>query len=660
MNLNNSKYQFKKDSVGNIQEWDFSHNIEKLNVKHLRQIITDSFGELTDQIIADSLQMNGAFFVVDSNGKILNKYVFSECLYSERLVLKLSIDKIWSQTEVGMNAISDCISTLKPSLFSSKKHSNEMMMNYITCAVPISLSSKKEQTVILGAVLKKNEQLNELFLMKTFAMSLRTTMLKNIESYIHYNLYTDYLKVARENEQRKQLYQINKNLQSKKDAGLIISEVIQTIKDIYPKLDFQLFLSMDNKTNISFKTISFDIDEDVYCKRAFMQGKVQINQMEPNNMIIAVPLKGHQAVYGVFRIQTNLEPFGDKDIHFVSMIVDSAGIAFENAKLLEQSNSSVDELRLINDITRKLNKSLNLSEIFDYISTELINIFQADFGCILEFNKENNEIVVKSSNITNLPQEVFSINYGFSGIVNQTKEGLIVQDYEMNPTVSSKVMEITSSRSLIASPILVNDEVSGVVMFTNRLPNFFTYDNFRLLQVLSTHIGLAMSNATLHDEMNRMVITDNLTGLYARHYLDEQVKSSIQTTHQYGSLILIDIDFFKRVNDTYGHQLGDKILKKVSQIIQSCIRDSDIAARWGGEEIAVYIPEAQVKHALKIAERIRKRVYQETSPRVSVSCGVSDWSLSDNVVGVETLFYKADMALYEAKKMGRNQIQINT
>ncbi len=97
---------------------------------------------------------------------------------------------------------------------------------------------------------------------------------------------------------------------------------------------------------------------------------------------------------------------------------------------------------------------------------------------------------------------------------------------------------------------------------------------------------------------------------------------------------------------------------QVSQIIKSSIRDSDIAARWGGEELAVYLPQVAKDQTIRIAERIRVRVLEETNPQVTVSCGVSDWNWEEDKISVESLFYRADMALYQAKNNGRNQIQI--
>jgi len=263
--------------------------------------------------------------------------------------------------------------------------------------------------------------------------------------------------------------------------------------------------------------------------------------------------------------------------------------------------------------------------------------------------------VVKSSNIPAMASEHFSPEYGFCGMIYRTKEPLIISDYWNTRVVTSKLMDNTGSRSLIAAPIFVDGEVVGVILVTHKIANFFSCDTYKLLQVMSTHIGLAVANASLHAEVRRMVITDTLTGLHARHYLNEQIQSR-QRKDPFGSLILVDIDYFKRINDTYGHQVGDRILVQVSSIISSAIRQGDIAARWGGEELAVYLPGIRTEQALRIAERIRKQVAEETDPTVTVSCGVSEWTFDNEKISVESLFYRADMALYEAKNKGRNCI----
>ncbi|MGO4372159.1 diguanylate cyclase [Paenibacillus sp. MCAF20] len=181
-----------------------------------------------------------------------------------------------------------------------------------------------------------------------------------------------------------------------------------------------------------------------------------------------------------------------------------------------------------------------------------------------------------SSNFPALASEHFSPEYGFCGMVYRTREPLIISDYWHTRVVTSKLMDNTGSRSLIAAPIMVDGEVVGVILVTHKVPNFFSYDNYKLLQVMSTHIGLAVTNASLHAEVRRMVITDNLTGLHARHYLNEQIQNR-QRKDPFGALILVDIDYFKKVNDTFGHQVGDQILIQVSNIINASIRQGDIA-----------------------------------------------------------------------------------
>src|SRR5690606_23007528 len=120
-----------------------------------------------------------------------------------------------------------------------------------------------------------------------------------------------------------------------------------------------------------------------------------------------------------------------------------------------------------------------------------------------------------------------------------------------------------------------------------------------------------------------------------------------------------DIDNFKAINDTYGHQTGDDVLIQVANIIKSSIRDNDIAARWGGEELAIYLPNAPLSSALQVAERIRERVSRKTSPRVTISIGVSQWKQQDMIKGLDTLFQKADQSLYTAKSTGKNQVIVS-
>jgi diguanylate cyclase (GGDEF) domain len=488
------------------------------------------------------------------------------------------------------------------------------------------------------------------------AMHFRTCFYRKFEQLYIKDLLLHQERTDKEASRRDALFLAAKRLYDQFDVTSVLSEMLSSLEQLYPDSIAQLYLSQDHVNGDSrvkplvFKNAAHDL-----VAKSFLEGKLVTEQDREGTKRLAVPMTGKQAAYGVLCLTVNASSWDDADLPAFVLLADTAGTAFENAKLYEQSNLLINELRLINELTKRLNQSLKLKEIFKFASSELLSVFDADYCCVLQLNKEQNEFIVTASNIPAMSSEHFSPEYGFSGIVHRTKEPLIVSDYWHTRVVNSKLMDNTGARSLIATPILVDSEVVGVIMVAHKSANFFSYDNYKLLQVMSTHIGLAITNASLHAEVRRMVITDNLTGLHARHYLNEQIQSR-QRKDPLGALILVDIDHFKQINDTFGHQVGDRILVQVSNIIRSSIRQGDIAARWGGEELAVYLPGIRSDQAYRIAERIRAHVESETEPVVTVSCGVSEWTFENEKISVESLFYRADMALYEAKNNGRNRI----
>ncbi|MBD2846206.1 sensor domain-containing diguanylate cyclase [Paenibacillus sp. IB182496] len=459
----------------------------------------------------------------------------------------------------------------------------------------------------------------------------------------------------RATEREAALFDSTKRLHDQINVTSVLRELVITLETLYPDAHVDLLLSQDHaNADARVKPLVFKHGANDLCARAFVEGRA-VTEAADGQTHVAVPMTGKQAVYGVIRLVCETPLWERAWLPEFQMLANTAGSAFENAKLYEQSNLLISELQLINELTKRLNQSLRLSEIFKLATTDLLQIFEADYCCLLQFDKKTEQFVVMSANHPGLDSDLFPKDYGFCGTVYQTREPLIVSDYAEKNTVPSKLMQLTGSRSLIASPIVVNSDVVGVILVSHRSANFFSYDNYKLLQVLSTHVGLAITNASLHAEVRRMVITDNLTGLHARHYLNERIQEK-QRSDPSGSLILVDIDHFKRINDTYGHQVGDEILIQVGRIVRACIRETDIAARWGGEELAVYLPRVRTDQGYRIAERIRSQVEAQTSPTVTSSCGVSEWTFEDDKISVESLFYRADMALYEAKNNGRNRV----
>ncbi|NUU64191.1 sensor domain-containing diguanylate cyclase [Paenibacillus agri] len=529
----------------------------------------------------------------------------------------------------------------------------------IILTIPVVTRTRGEIFALLGCMMPTAQyEAGGRHIAEAMAQHYRTCFYHQFEHVFVSDLAGVHLHAERESNRRSLLFQIVQRMHDNIDVDAVLSEVINSISAMYPGARLDLFMSQDHRSSHpQVKPLPPLWTSDDVCAIAFKDGRVAIHTSGEGGRFVEIglPLGGKQGVYGVFHMVLDNPDFPDVDVRFLSMVADTAGTAFENAKLYERSNQLIRELRMSNELTQRLNQSLRLGDIFRFAFEELLEMFEADYCCILHLNEEKGGLEVIACNYTPLLNEILEVGGGLGGQVYATGESLILSDYLENSKVNSKLMEATSSQSLIATPLYVGGEIRGAIMLAHRETHYFSYDNYRLLQAMAGHIGLAVGNARLHAEVRRLANRDTLTGLYARHYLDEVIQER-QTTDFCGTLIVVDIDQFKMVNDTYGHQQGDKILKQVSEIVKSSIRQGDIAARWGGEELAVYLPQLGVQQAAYVAERIRKRVQEETEPAVTVSCGIAEWSWTDDRVSVESLFYRADMALYDAKNSGRNRV----
>src|SRR5690606_36055600 len=151
-------------------------------------------------------------------------------------------------------------------------------------------------------------------------------------------------------------------------------------------------------------------------------------------------------------------------------------------------------------------------------------------------------------------------------------------------------------------------------------------------------------------QLQELVDKDHLTKLYTRSYLDEVVTSTIES-EEAGVFLIMDVDNFKHVNDTYGHATGDMVLQQISVYVLSIVNSRGIASRWGGEEIAIFIPTATIEDGIELARQLVKGIPEATDPSVTVSIGLSGWSPTDGK-SYKELFQSTDRALYHAKNYG--------
>lgn len=460
-----------------------------------------------------------------------------------------------------------------------------------------------------------------------------------------------YMRLERDEQKRTLLFEVTKKIHSSINVEDVLDAVIQNTKKLYPKMQVDLWLSHDTFSKLPVKQFTFDVND--ISSRAFMEGRTMLVQSHgTRTLTLASPLRGKQGVYGVIELYTNealsLHP---REIEYITMLADTAGSAFENAQLYQQSQHLIKELLLIDEMTSQLNKNIRLDDLLSSIIHKLTETFRTEHCCILSRLEDGHGFIIQASTAK---QEESVIDVPPNGRLHDLllkKESILIAD----ACGMDEVASAFSCRSLMAVPFIDDQKVEGAIVLTDSEPNRYTFDDFKRLQMLARHVKVAVTNASLHAEVERMVITDNLTGLYSRKYLYDIISQS-QQRDACGALILIDVDHFKSVNDTYGHQTGDEILIQVANVLNGSIRLSDVAARWGGEEMAVYLPHVGVDIARQVAERLRVNVMNETKPNVTISSGIAVWSLENSTLDVEALFQKADEALYRAKRTGRNRV----
>ncbi len=248
---------------------------------------------------------------------------------------------------------------------------------------------------------------------------------------------------------------------------------------------------------------------------------------------------------------------------------------------------------------------------------------------------------------------------GLSGWVAREKRTLHVGDLERHPSLPRGDSGI---RSWLGVPIEIYDEVVGVLSVQSRERDAFSDDDRRLLEAIGAQAAVAIKNVQHYE----LATVDGLTGLYVRRYFDSRLREEMERSRRFDasfSVILLDIDDFKQLNDTYGHPFGDRVLREIAQVVKRSMRGIDIAARYGGEEFAFVLPRTRMLDAHAVAERIRQDVSDlavaadDKTLHLTVSLGVASYPES-GADDPATLIRRADTALYRAKTAGKNRVEI--
>lgn len=324
--------------------------------------------------------------------------------------------------------------------------------------------------------------------------------------------------------------------------------------------------------------------------------------------------------------------------------------------------NTVSEIEDIYEITKEMSVSLEFEKIFKIFEAAVRKKFRFD-ECSLIYVEKKEDHFDENGKALKI-YETFS--KGDIQLKNSDKalfryfsnnNGPLILKEDSNVVLKKEFDLLINMKTFIAAPLVIERELMGVLSMVN-LPE----ENFEKFVILAGQFALEVKKTVLYKRVEELALTDGLTRLFVRRHFLERLGEELErsTRHKLPlALLMIDIDFFKKCNDTYGHLSGDVVLKEIAFIIKSSVREVDLAGRYGGEEFCVALPETDRKGAEYVAERIRAAIeekkikaYDEIiQTKVSIGISLFPQDKKDPLQLLEA----ADSALYKAKKTGRNR-----
>jgi diguanylate cyclase (GGDEF)-like protein len=350
------------------------------------------------------------------------------------------------------------------------------------------------------------------------------------------------------------------------------------------------------------------------------------------------------------------------DINLVETVTSQVAASLEKEYLQEQLKNREQELALINRLATVITSSLNIRDVYGAFITDLKQVVDVDWATIAVIEGDELRFEVLSTEVGSTWKAGEKISLKGTGTewVADNKKALVEPDLSKNTRFRTGEEHLKwGIRSIIYLPLVVKNEAIGSLVIASRQPNAYTPGQVRLLERLASQIAVPVENSRLYAKAEQRARVDELTGLFNRRHFDESVKLEIDRHTRYRSmlsLILLDLDFFKAYNDTQGHTAGDKVLELIGRLVNSALRSTDLAFRYGGDEFAIILPQSASNDAFIVAERVRGRIATEMSKRdikISASLGLASWP-SDGVTPDEIL-NASDGALYYAKETGGNR-----
>ncbi len=311
-------------------------------------------------------------------------------------------------------------------------------------------------------------------------------------------------------------------------------------------------------------------------------------------------------------------------------------------------------------------KRIDADDFWTHVTQVSAELVQSERASLLLRDDETHGLLAKASvgariNLLTEP----GIGERVSDLVLEDGSPVVVEDITRIGVKAAPSTWRYKTPSFISYPILIGERRIGVMNFTDKITGEpFDERDLELLQAIAPQLAVAIDRAVLKDkagEFEQLSVTDPLTGLLNRRYLEKRLIEEIQRSKRHRfpmSLMMLDVDEFKSYNDAFGHPAGDTALKIVASVLQDILRGADVAARYGGEEFAILLPQTTSTEAAAIAERLRQRIEHTEFPKRKVTVSIGIASCSSEIDTPDDLIGAADHALYEAKNHGRNNVRI--
>lgn len=414
------------------------------------------------------------------------------------------------------------------------------------------------------------------------------------------------------------------------------------------------------------------------------RGGAFISEEERSNFFFAavktvclVPLMAKGKRLGVISIgearSWERAPFTKEQLSLLNSLATQVSGLIYNAQLYQASQRQAEHLAVLNRVSNAISATLELNKLLELIYEQLSTVIPSDTYFVSLFNPSESvlDIRILINNGKRYAPTRVPLGKDLASWVVETKQPLLVQHLSNEKdTLPFKPIILGQERiseSWLAVPVMLGDQALGILALASLKPYAFDREDVILMSNVASQAALAIDNARRHAQVEEQARRDSLTGAYNHGHLLVRLNEEVEQAAQHQgsvSLIMLDIDYFKDYNDTYGHVIGDEVLCMLVKAIQNHVKRDDIVGRWGGEEFSVALPEASTSQALVVAERIRHTLASmelndksgNAIPKPTVSQGIA--TFPQDAKDAAELVDVADMALYVAKQRGRDQIMV--